>query len=53
MGADYVNLREKKQKAAKEGKRKNPAQNRPELTAFVLALRGIPVTNPMLYTKRC
>jgi len=25
------------------------SSNRPELAAFVLALRGIPVTNPMLY----
>ena len=36
---------ETKKKAAEEGS----SSNRPELAAFVLALRGTPVTTPMLY----
>jgi len=51
MGAGYVSLREKRKKQqSKLGcKEEGSNQNRPELAAFVLALRGTPVTKPMLY----
>jgi len=45
MGAGYVSLWKQTKKAAEEGS----SSNRPELAAFVLALRGTPVTTPMLY----
>ena len=51
MRADYVNLREKGKSQQRQGGREEEgsSSNRPELAAFVLALRGIPVTSPMLY----
>jgi len=51
MGAGYVNLRkQRKRQQRKVGREeKGSSSNRPELAAFVLALRGTPVTNPMLY----
>jgi len=51
MGAGYVNLRkQRKRQQRKVGREEEgSSSNRPELAAFVLALRGIPVTKPMLY----
>jgi len=51
MGAGYVNLRkQRKRQQRKLGREEEgSSSNRPELEAFVLALRGTPVTNPMLY----
>ena len=50
IGAGHVNLQEKKngqqRKVARE--EEGSSLNRPELAAFVLALRGIPVTKPTL-----
>jgi len=50
-GADYVNLRGKKKRQQKKvgHEEEGSSSNRPELAAFVLALRGTPVTKPMLY----
>ena len=58
MGAGYVNLRKKgKRQERKVGcEEEGSSSNRPELAAFVLALRGTPVTKPMLYlcdNQRC
>ena len=48
MGAGYVNLR--KQQQRKVGREKEGSSSyRPELAAFVLALRGTPMTKPVLY----
>ena len=49
MGAGYVNLRKKKkrQQRKKGREEEGSSSNRPELAAFVLALRGTPVTKPM------
>jgi len=51
MGAGCVNLqKQRKRQQKKVGcKEEGSSSNRPELAAFVLALRGIPVTKPMLY----
>jgi len=51
MGAGYVNLRkQRKRQQRKVGhEEEGSSSNRPELAAFFLALRGTPVTNPMLY----
>ena len=51
MGAGYVNLRkQRKRQQRKVGcEKEGSSSNRPELAAFVLALRGTPVTKPMLY----
>jgi len=51
MGAGYVNLRKhRKRQQRKVGrKEERSSSNRPELAAFVLALRGTPVTSSMLY----
>ena len=51
MGAGYVNLRDqKKRQQRKEGREEEEfSSNRLELVTFVLALRGTPVTKPMLY----
>jgi len=51
MGAGYVNLRkQRKRQQRKVGREEEGSSlNRPELAAFVLALRGTPVTKPMLY----
>jgi len=51
MGADYVNLRGKKKRQQRKvgHEEEGSSSNRPELAAFVLALRGTPVTKPMLY----
>jgi len=51
MGAGYVNLRkQKKRKQRKVGREEEGfSSNRPEPAAFVLALRGTPVTKLMLY----
>jgi len=50
MGAGYLNLQgEKKWQQRKVGREQEGSSlNRPELAAFVLALRGTPVTNPIL-----
>ena len=47
MGAGYVSLRKpKKRQQRKVGREEEgPSSHRPELAAFVLALRGTPVTN--------
>ena len=47
----YVNLRKKRKRQQRKVGRKEEgsSSNRPELAAFVLALRGTPVTKPMLY----
>ena len=51
MGAVYVNLRKKRKRQQRKVGREEEgsSSNRPELAAFVLALRSTPVTNPMLY----
>jgi len=51
MGAGFVNLqKQRKRQQRKMGREEEgSSSNRPELAAFVLALRGIPVTSPMLY----
>ena len=51
MGAGYVNLRkQRKSQQRKVGREvEGSSSKRPELAAFVLALRGTPVTKPMLY----
>ena len=51
MGAGFVNLRGigKKQQRKVGREEEGSSSNRPKLAAFVLALRGTPVTNPMLY----
>ena len=52
MGAGYhLNLRkQRKRQQRKVGREKEgSSSNRPELAAFVLALRGYPVTKPLLY----
>ena len=58
MGAGYVNLqKQRKRQQRKVGYEEEGSSSKsPELTAFVLALRGTPVTKPMLYcatSKRC
>jgi len=51
MGAGYVNMRNKgKRQQRKVGREEEgSSSNRPELAACVLALRGTPLTTPMLY----
>jgi len=51
MGAGYVNLRkQRKMQQRKVGREEEgSSSNRPELAAFVWALRGTPVTKHMLY----
>ena len=51
MGAGYVNLqKQRKRQQRKVGREEEGSSlNCPELAAFVLALRGTPVTKPMLY----
>jgi len=51
MGAGYVNLRkQRKRQQRKVGREeKESSSNCLKLAAFVLALRGTPVTKPMLY----
>jgi len=51
MGAGYVNLREKKKRQQRKVgcEEEGSISNRPELAAFVLALRGTTVTKPLLY----
>jgi len=51
MGAGYMNLRkQRKRQQRKVGREEEgSSSNRPKLAAFVLALRGTPVTKPMLY----
>ena len=46
-----MNLRKQRKRQQKKVGRKEEgsSSNRPELVAFVLALRGTPVTKPMLY----
>jgi len=50
MGAGYVNLqKQRKRQQRKMGREEEgSSSNCPELAAFVLALRGTPVTKPML-----
>jgi len=52
-GAGYVNLRGKRKRHWQQRKvgreEEGSSSNRPELAAFVLALRSTPTTNPMLY----
>jgi len=53
MGAGYVNLQKQRKRQQRKVGREEPAEgsssNCLELAAFVLALRGTPMTNPMLY----
>jgi len=51
MGAGYVNLRKQRKRQQRKVGREDEgsSSNRPELAAFVLALRGTPMTKPMLY----
>jgi len=51
IGARYVNLRKKRKRQQRKvgHEEEGSSSNRPELVAFVLALRSTPVTNPMLY----
>jgi len=51
MGAGYVNLRkQRKRQQRKVGhEEEGSSSNCPKLAAFVFALRGNPVTKPMLY----
>ena len=53
MGAGYVNLRKQRKRQQRKVGREEPEEgssaNRPELSVFVLALRGTPVINPVLY----
>jgi len=51
MEAGYVKLREKRKRQQRKVGRKEEgsSSNRTELAAFILALRGTPVTKPMLY----
>ena len=51
MEAGYVNLRkQRKRQQRKVGREEEGSiSNRLELAAFVLALRGTPMTKPMLY----
>jgi len=51
VGAGYVNLRkQRKRQQRKVGREEEgSSSNRPELAAFVLALRGTLVAKPMLY----
>jgi len=51
MGAGYVNLRkQRKRQQRKVGREEGgSSSNRPELVAFVLALCGTPMTNPILH----
>jgi hypothetical protein len=51
IGARYVNLRQKRKRQQRKvgHEEEGSSSNRPELVAFVLALRSTPVTNPMLY----
>jgi len=48
MGEGYVNLRKQKKRQQRNVGREEDrsSSNRPELAAFVLALRGTPVTKP-------
>ena len=50
MGAGYVNLRKQRRRQQRKVgcEEEGSSLNRPELAAFVLALRGTPVTKPML-----
>ena len=51
MGVGYVSLRKQRKRQQRKVRREEEesSSNRPELAALVLALRGTPVTNPMLY----
>jgi len=51
MGAGNVNLpKQRKRQQRKVGhEEEGSSSNHPELAAFVLALRGTPMTKPMLY----
>jgi len=51
MGAGYVNLRKQRKKQQRKVGREEEGSgsNRLELAALVLAFRGTPVTNPILY----
>jgi len=51
MGAGYMNLwKQRKRQQRKVGREEEgSSSNHPELAAFVLALCGTAVTNPMLY----
>jgi hypothetical protein len=51
MGAGYINLRGKSKRQQKKMGREEEgsSSNRPEVAAFILALRGTPVTKSMLY----
>jgi len=50
MGAGYMNLQGKNSRQQRKVGReeRGSSSNRPELAAFALALRGTPVTTPML-----
>jgi len=51
MSAGYANLRKQRTRQQRKVGREEEgsSSNRPELAVFVLALRGTPVTSPMLY----
>ena len=51
MGAGYVNLRRQRERQQRKVgcEEDGSSSNRSELATFVLALRGTPVTKPMLY----
>ena len=51
MGAGFINLRKKKRRGLEKVWREGEvsSSNRPELAALVLALRGTPKDNPVLY----
>ena len=51
MGAGCMNLRKKRKRQQRKVGReeKGSSSNRLELAAFVLALRGTPVTKPMVH----
>ena len=53
MGGGYVNLRKerKRQQRKVEREEEGSSLNRPELAAFVLALRGTPVTKSIVLKK--
>jgi len=54
MGAGYVNLpKQRKRQQRKVGHEEEGCSlNRPELAAFVLALRSTPVTKPMVFVRQ-
>ena len=54
MGAGYVNLRKQRKRQQRKVGREDEgsSSNRSELAAFVLALRGTPMTNPCVFVRQ-